>query len=143
MENRMVVFVACIFCLMAVESNAEFRITPGGIPSSDDASSVHLSGSFSTGYYVPFNPAGAVVSGNNTHNGSNFSFGGYFASAGTDGTGVYGLAANSGDAANYGGHFVANGTMGTGVYGKVESQGQILFINFGLPESFPNIECPS
>jgi len=30
-----------------------------------------------------------------------------------------------------------------GSHAEVESQGQILFIDFGLPESFPNIECPS
>jgi len=118
MEKRMVLFVSCIFCLMAVESNAEFRITPDGIPSSDDASSIHLSGSFSTGYYVPFNPAGAVVSGKNTHDGSNYSFGGYFASAGTDGTGVYGSASNTGSCGNYGGYFSAAGSTGTGVYGS-------------------------
>lgn len=118
MEKTMVVLVVCIFCLMAVESNAEFRITPDGIPSSDDASSVHLSGSFSTGYYVPFNPVGAVVSGKNTYEGSDFSFGGYFAAAGTDGTGVYGSASNTGSCGNYGGYFTAAGSTGTGIYGR-------------------------
>ena len=135
MKKRMIITAIVLsFLIVAVESNAEMRITPGGVTSPDDSATLHLSGSFSG--FSEESPDGAVISGVNSHPGFSFlsySYGGYFSghnvgvygtsfrrgvsgtATGTYGSGVYGYASDTGDVQNYGGYFESSSTSGRGV----------------------------
>ena len=154
MKRSMLVVVVWVFFLVAVQSSAEVRITPDGIPSSNDAASVHLSGSFIESPAYEHGPNDAVVSGVNTYAGTVYSLGGYFSAAGayskgvygiatgssgrgvygiasgSNGRGVYGYASDSETTTNYGGYFQATGTEGIGVYGIASNTGNYE-TNFG------------
>ncbi len=126
MKKSMFIGTLFLFLVISIQSNAEMKITPGGITSPNDSGEAHLIGSFSSA--IPLH--GAVVYGvNRSHTAGLFSYGGYFSAAspdgngvygiatGTTGTGVYGVANNSGDVTNSGGYFEASGAKGRGVYG--------------------------
>ena len=118
-----------MFLVIAIQSNAEMKITENGVTSPDESAVIHLSGSFSTeGSSV--NPDGAIISGVNEYSGPYYTYGGYFEASGSNGRGVYGSASgifgigvygsasNTGDGSHYGGYFEASGYNGMGVYGS-------------------------
>jgi hypothetical protein len=126
MNKSMFIGTLFLFLVISIQSNAEMKITPGGITSPNDSGEAHLIGSLSSA--IPLH--GAVVYGvNRSHTAGLFSYGGYFSAAspdgngvygiatGTTGTGVYGVANNSGDVTNFGGYFEAFGARGRGVTG--------------------------
>jgi len=137
MKKGLLFIVSTTFFLMiAPTSNAEMRITPGGITPPDDSAALHLSGIISTRGTLPA-PYGAVISGVNSYSNFYFSCGGYFSAKGENGAGVYGDATGNlgvgvlGNALAYGGHFTASAAYGAagvrgdstgpysfGVYGK-------------------------
>ena len=149
MKKRMIITAIVLsFLTVALELNADMRITPGGVTSPDASGGLHLSGSVTTGNIVP-NPNGAVVSGVNSYPDGYYSYGGYFEAAGaygrgvcgsasgtnglavygyasgSSGRGVYGYASNPGDETNYGGYFTASGKKGRGVRGETTGANSI------------------
>ena len=114
MKKAMFVGTLFLFLVIAIQSNAEMKITPNGVTSPDESAVIHLSGSFSTeGSSV--NPDGAIISGVNEYSGPYYTYGGYFEASGSNGRGVFGYASG-----NYGEgvHGYATGANGTGVIGE-------------------------
>ncbi len=110
MKKRAIVTTVILsFLIIAIKSNADMKITPGGVTSPDDSAALHLSGSFANRSLLP-GPYGAVVSGVNSYAGKYFTCGGYFSASNSTGRGVYGEASNTGPYTNYGGYFTASGT---------------------------------
>jgi hypothetical protein len=106
-------FFAIALCLFVTfQSNAQMKITPDGVTSSDDPAAIHISGDV---YEREQGPDGAVVSGVNIFSGAQFSCGGYFAASGVSAHGVYGSSDGSGGRGVSG---IATGSSGQGVYGS-------------------------
>lgn len=135
MKKGIIVTVAVLsFFIVVINSNAEMKITPGGVTSPDDSATLNLSGSA----YGAAGPAGAIISGENSYSGASVSCGGYFSASGTDAYGVYskatgvsgrgvygsaigisgkGVSGSASGSSGYGVSGVASGSSGRGVYG--------------------------
>ncbi len=130
MKKSIIVAVVMTFFLFFAESNAEMKIEPGGITTTDNAGSLRLSGNV-TG----LDHNGAIISSIN--NNSTFGYAGFFRVGigraiyaytdgdyswgvyargdGTNGRGVYG---SSNATEGHGVHGFASGTNGIAVYGE-------------------------
>ena len=138
MKKSMSIGTLFLLLTIAIQSNAEMRITEGGVTFPD--SSVQTKAVSGDGISVPLNlsgslttgdnsgsPDGAIISGVNTYSGGFRTYGGYFEAAGTFGVGVFGSTSASHGSGVYGstpgsysrGVFgSASGNFGTGVYGS-------------------------
>jgi hypothetical protein len=128
--------IGTLFLLLtiAIQSNAEMRITEGGVTFPDSSvqtkavsgggisAPLNLSGNLSTVDFIEASD-GAIISGVNVYSGGLFAYGGYFeassrgvygAATGTSGRGVAGAATGDFGLGVYG---AATGTLGTGVHG--------------------------
>ena len=112
MKKGIIVTVAVLsFFIVAINSNAEMKITPGGVTSPDDSATLNLSGSA----YGAAGPAGAIISGENSYSGSSVSCGGYFSASSLN---AYGVWANATGDNGIGVYSKATGVSGRGVYGS-------------------------